>query len=127
MVYGMDDIEGPMATIKRSPIRKVRTKPRRGQPTKAEKAAIREQVYLESGGRCELNISPECIVGVLPKEGSSPWDHWHLVHIKSKRVYGWSRDNLCGGCWKCHLIGLHVEGGGGKIVPSKHGGAEDDE
>jgi hypothetical protein len=110
--------------IKRSPIRKVRSKPRRGQPTKAEKEVIRDQVYLESEGKCELRNNPKCIQGVLPKDGETPWDHWHLVHLKSKRVHGWGRDNLCGGCWVCHLIGLHTQGGNGKIVPLKSGGAE---
>lgn len=101
--------------IKRTPIRKVRSKPRRGQPTKAEKKAIRDQVYEDSEGRCELNLSPQCIKGIIPKDGDTPWDHWHLVHRKSKRVHGWERNNLCGGCHFCHLIELHNP----KSVPPK--------
>ena len=97
--------------IKRSttPIRK-RTKPRRGQPTPAEKTAIRLEVYERCEGRCELNLLPDCIKGVLPLDGETPWDHWHLVHIHSKRLGGWGLDNLKGGCWKCHLIGVHERG-----------------
>lgn len=102
--------------IPRKPIRKVRSKPRRGQPTPAEKKVIRDRVYEESGGRCELNLSPQCIRGVLPKDGDTPWNHWHLVHLKAKRVHGWRRDNVCGGCHFCHLIELHR---GGKVVPTK--------
>ena len=104
--------------IKRStkPIKKSRSKPRRGQPTKAEKTAIRNKVYLESGGKCEIHKHPSCISGrVWPSEGDTPWDHWHLVHIKAKRVHGWDRSNLCGGCPACHLISLHNP----KSVPPK--------
>ncbi len=43
--------------------------PRRGQPTKAEKAAIRLQVYERCGGLCELNLMPGCLKGVLPFDG----------------------------------------------------------
>jgi len=103
-----------LSSIPREP-RKKRRGVRRGQPTKAEKTAIRDLVYEESGGRCELNLSSQCIRGVLPKDGVSPWDHWHLVHLKAKRVYGWNRENLCGGCHICHLIELHNP----KSVPAK--------
>jgi hypothetical protein len=94
--------------IKRyKPIRKKRNKPRRGEPTPAEKKSLRDQVYDECGGRCELNFMPNCWKGVIPREGFTPWDHWHLVHIKSKRVHGWDRSNLIGGCPECHLEGMH--------------------
>lgn len=106
--------------IARSPIKKRRSKPRRGEPTPAEKKEIRDQVYTETGGRCEIRKHPSCVPDrVWPSEGDTPWDHWHLVHLKAKRVHGWRRDNLCGGCPNCHLISLHVEGGNGKIVPAK--------
>ena len=112
--------------MKRSPIRKVRTKPRRGQPTKAEKAAIREQVYAESGGKCEIRKHPQCNPDrVWPSEGDV-FERWHLVHLKGKRVHGWERSNLCGGCPLCHLVSLHLEGGNGKIIPSKIGFSDGD-
>lgn len=105
--------------IRRTPIKKRRATPRRGQLTKAEKAAIRERVYIETGGRCEIRQHPSCVSArVWPKEGAV-MERWHLVHLKGKRVHGWGRENLCGGCPNCHLILLHVEGGGGKIVPKK--------
>ncbi len=92
-----------------------RSKPRRGQPTKAEKTAIRNQVYAETGGRCEIAKHPKHIPGVLPSEGDE-FHRWHLVHIKGKRVHGWGRENLCGGCYWCHIEYLHR---GGKPVPAK--------
>jgi hypothetical protein len=106
--------------MKRTPIRKIRSKARLGQPTKAEKEAIHHQVYAESGGRCELNLSPECIRGVLPENGITPWDHWHLVYKRNKRMWGWERENLCGGCRHCHLVVLHSYGPSGiKPCPKK--------
>jgi len=109
--------------LDRKGVRKVRSKPRRGEPTNAEKVDIRAQVYAETGGRCEINKHPQCIRGrVWPEFGTDPWDHWHLVHIQAKRIGGWDRSNLLGGCPNCHLVSLHVEGGNGKIVPAKAAG-----
>jgi hypothetical protein len=115
MVYSVADFKGRVFVIKRSPIRKVRSKPRRGQPSKAEKAAIREQVYMETGGRCEIGKHPKHISGVLPPTGNV-FERWHLVHKKGKRVHGWGRENLMGGCYWCHAQWLHV---GGKPCPPK--------
>lgn len=103
--------------IRRTPVRKVRPGTRRGQPTKAEKEAIRNAQYAESGGRCDMGISPKHVWGVLPPTGSI-YERWHLVHIKAKRVYGWGKENLCGGCYWCHIDHMHQ---GGKPCPPKAG------
>ena len=101
--------------LKRTAVKKVRAKVRRGQPTKAEKSVIRARLYEETGGLCEIRKHPECIPGrVWPSEGDV-MERWHLVHLKSKRVHGWARENLCGGCPFCHLIELHNP----KSVPPK--------
>ena len=83
---------------------------RRGELTKAEKEAERDRVYERCGGRCELNLVPQCWKGVIPKNGDTPWDHWHLVHYHSKRPAFWSEAQgniLLGGCPACHLEGMH--------------------
>jgi hypothetical protein len=98
--------------LKRSttPIRK-RAKPRRGEPTTEEKAAVRLAVYERAGGRCELNLGPKCIKGILAFEGSTPWDHGHFVHIKSKGAGGaFTVENGRFGCFQCHLGYAHNEG-----------------
>jgi hypothetical protein len=84
--------------------------PRRGQPTRQEKAQIRLQVYQRSGGRCDLKLDG-CAGGVLPFEGS-PFDRWHLVHLRSKRRFGWTEppNKLCGGCFHCHIEMRHGRG-----------------
>jgi hypothetical protein len=102
--------------IRRTPVRKVRPGTRRGQPTKAEKTSLHDQVYAESGGRCELRKHPLCLTGVLPEQGSLV-ERWHLVHLQAKRVHGWGRENLCGGCYFCHIEYLH--NAGGKPCPAK--------
>jgi hypothetical protein len=91
-----------------------RSKPRRGQPTKAEKTAIRDAHYARSGGLCELAVSPKHLSHVLPSVGSV-FERWHLVHLKGKRVHGWGDENLMGGCYWCHSW-LH---NGGKPVKAK--------
>lgn len=104
--------------LKRSgPPRKKRPGTRRGQATPKEVEAVRDAVYERAVGRCELNLHPECIKGVLPKDGVTPWDHAHAVHGKSKGAGGkWTMDNIRLGCWHCHLEWLHA---GGKPCPPK--------
>jgi hypothetical protein len=97
--------------IKRyTPVRKKRPGTRRGQPTPEEVKAVRLAVFERAKGKCELNLIPECIKGVLPFEGDSPWDHGHLVHIHAKRRFGTTVDGCKWGCWKCHLVGVHQKG-----------------
>lgn len=98
--------------IQRSPIRKKRPgPPRRGQPTKAEKTAMREMIYQLSGGRCELNLDG-CNRSILPSEGSV-FERWHLVHMRAKRRFGWPTsgpDRMRGGCYHCHIEMMHQKG-----------------
>jgi len=100
-------------------IRSKRSKPRRGQLTPAEKKAERNRVYDRCGGRCELRgadglpLHKDHWEGVIPREGVTPWDHWHLVHLHSKRPCFWSEaqgNTLLGGCPACHLLGMHQLG-----------------
>jgi hypothetical protein len=91
-----------------TPIRKRRSKPRRGEPTAQEIADLRLLVYGRCGGRCELSLSG-CKGGVLPFDGSV-FERWHLVHIKARRRFGWDPSNLCGGCYWCHIVQHHGKG-----------------
>jgi hypothetical protein len=94
--------------MKRVPIRKVRPGTRRGQPTPAEKEAVRRMAYERARGMCELRLEG-CMRGPLPWAGPV-WVRGHLVHLRSKRVHGWGAENVCWGCPKCHLDGMHVKG-----------------
>ena len=96
--------------IKRSRIRNRQT-PRAKAKTKLRKK-VRLQVFERSGGMCELKKRKDCLGGPLPFEGSktdrNPWDHGHLVHLKSEGSGGKTdMENCRWGCWKCHLLGLH--------------------
>jgi hypothetical protein len=93
------------------PVPKRRVKPRRGQPTKNDKDTLRLAVYERAQGLCELHLLPDCITGVLPFEGDTPWDHGHLVHLKSRGAGGqWTMQNCRWGCHVCHLVGIHQKG-----------------
>jgi len=92
---------------------------RRGELTPSEKEAERNRVYERCGGRCELRgedglpLDPGHWKGVIPKDGDTPWDHWNLVHLHSKRPAFWSESQgnvLLGGCPACHLEGMHRKG-----------------
>ena len=96
-----------------------RTTLRRGELTPAEKEAERDRVYARCGGRCELRgtdgrpLDGGHWEGVIPRNGDTPWNHWHLVHLHSKRPGFWSEAQgnvLLGGCPACHLIGMHARG-----------------
>ena len=98
--------------IKRSaPPRKRRSKPRRGQPTKQEKAAIRLEVYTECSGRCQLRLHKQCSgERILPFDGEV-FTRAHLVHKKARGTGGtWQKDNLTLSCPACHLGSVHTEG-----------------
>ncbi len=89
-------------------IRPVRSKPRRGQPTPAEKKRIRLDTYQLTGGRCMLRYEG-CKGGILPLEGSV-FNRWHLVHLRAKRRFGWGPENVSGGCYHCHIEVRHQKG-----------------
>ena len=94
-----------------TPIKKKRSKPRRGEPTAEEKARVRLAVFERAEGKCELNLGPKCIKGALPFTGITPWDHGHFVHVKSKGAGGaFTEENGKWGCFQCHLGYMHFEG-----------------
>jgi len=70
---------------------------------------VRLQVFERSGGKCELNNRDDCL-GVVPFESKdrTPYDHGHLVHVKSEGSGDKTdMENCRWGCWKCHLLGGH--------------------
>lgn len=94
--------------IKRSPIKHRKTP--RAIAKKKKREEVRLAVFKRSGGRCEVNNRYDCIKGVLPfkSAGNIPYDHGHLVHLKSEGSGGKTdMENCRWGCWKCHLLGLH--------------------
>ena len=84
--------------------------------TTEEKEVERNRVYVRAAGRCELRgedgkpLHKRHWKGIIPKDGDTPWNHWHLVHYYSKRPAFWSEAQgniLLGGCPACHLEGMH--------------------
>jgi hypothetical protein len=91
--------------MKRSPIRAKRPGTRRGELTPAEKEAVRRMAYDRARGRCELDAHLHCCGGVV-----LPWGGGHLVHLRSKRRFGWGENNVAWGCPHGHLDLNHTKG-----------------
>lgn len=88
-----------------------RTKPRRGTPSKAEKAALWDAVYERAEGSCELRLHKDCTRDrILPRTGDLLFKA-HLVHLKSRGSGGkWTMENCRIGCAPCHSGSMHTEG-----------------
>ncbi len=86
---------------------------RRGEPSKAEKAAIRIAVRNRANGICEAQAHPECSGRrILPLDGDL-WRRGHLAHGRGKARFGWresAEQFLTWQCAKCHLISEHQRG-----------------
>jgi hypothetical protein len=95
--------------MKRTPIRKRRPGTRRGQPTAAEKEAVRRMAFERARGMCELRIDTTCQRGPLPWDGPLRV-RGHLVHLRNRRMWGWGEQNVCWGCARCHVDLHHVKG-----------------
>lgn len=92
---------------------------RRGELTPDQKEAERNRVYARCGGQCELRdesgqpLHRDHTRGILPPSGDDPRYHWHLVHLHSKRRFGWTEaagNTLLGGCYACHILAMHTQG-----------------
>ena len=96
--------------MKLTSIRAKRSGTRRGEPTAAEKEAVRLMAYTRAQGRCELDAHLHCCGGV-----ALPWDggireRGHLVHLRNRRMYGWGEQNVCWGCAHGHSDLHHTKG-----------------
>lgn len=105
--------------IVRSQIRKRRSKLRRGQATKAEKAMVRAQRFELDGYRCQ-HIKTDrtrpyrCLKRVT-------WDTGHLAHvIPRSRGGAFTVENTLTKCAECHIGIEHSYGPSGqKPCPRK--------
>ena len=91
-----------------TPLPRRRLKPRRGQPTPAEKRALRVQRYAMAHGRCELRMHADCLGQHLPWAGHV-FVRAHLVHLRGRVRGGWDIENLRIGCYLCHIIEMHTK------------------
>ena len=100
--------------MKRSPIKKRRTEPRRGEPTKEEKEAARTLCYSRALGLCHWCRR------YAPLNGDD-FTRGQLCHLKAKRRFGWMESEETGqkhlwGCLECHSKSHNA---GGKPCPAK--------
>lgn len=72
-----------------------------------------------ASGHCEIQKHSKCSGRfALPLDGDI-FQRAHLVHLHARRVHGWDIENLRIGCYWCHAVYMHNNGGCEKIVPAK--------
>lgn len=82
--------------IRRSPVRKVRRKPRPGRLKGKELGALKLETFERDGWTCR-----ECRRGVCVDVGLFHPARAHWAHLRGKRMWGDSLENsrtLCSGC-----------------------------
>jgi hypothetical protein len=99
------EMKRPSLPPRKTPLRKFRAQPRRGQPTKAEKGDAREFAHDRAGGKCE-----SCGIRL-------PLDLGHLAHEHAKRRFGWQESDTNSHRWYC--FECHHNEHNPKSVPAK--------
>jgi hypothetical protein len=90
--------------MKRSPIKKVRAKPRPGRVKGAEMAALRDASWFQHKGLC-------CFCGQYV-----PHETFVLAHIRAKRRHGDHLENVAPAHGYCHVLSHNCDG---KPCPAK--------
>jgi hypothetical protein len=75
---------------------------------------FRFEIFMRDQQRC---VMCKCLVSFNGKHPTLP--PMHLSHIRSKRLFGDVASNVETRCASCHIVGKHVQGDKGKIVPRK--------
>ena len=110
--------------MKRSPIRKSRSKPRPGRLKGAALTQLRRDVFERDGYTCQhvqgieetmRGYDREVICGKV-----LTWQSAHMAHIRNKRMWGDSPENCTTKCAEHHLVNEHAYGPSGvKPCPAK--------
>lgn len=114
-----------MGFIKRTPIKKVRSKPRPGRVKGKAMESLRREVFERDGYRCQHEVrhsdakigavwSVKCLLPVT-------WESGHLAHVISRGRGGKDEASNCVcKCQNCHIGIEHSYGPSGvKPVPQK--------
>ena len=83
--------------IRRTPIRKVRSKLRRGRLKGSDLELLRVDCFLRDKGICQ-----NCGKGTVFDLDQECDDAFHMAHIRNKRMFGDNLDNVQTECGKCH-------------------------
>lgn len=111
--------------IKRTPIRKVRSKPRPGRLKGEDMEALRREVFERDGYLCQHMkvVMIDWKLGKLYKMCREPvsWESGHLAHVVSRGRGGKDEASNCvTKCAACHIGIEHSYGSSGvKPVPKK--------
>jgi 5-methylcytosine-specific restriction endonuclease McrA len=83
--------------MKRSPMKKVRSKPRPGRLKGSDLAILRLECWIRDNGKC-TNCGCQTIF-----DAPEIWNQsYHMAHIKAKRIGGDSLENVRTLCGQCH-------------------------
>lgn len=85
--------------MKRTPIRKRRSKPRRGRLKGEALERLRAECFVRDNFRCR-----ECGILVNPWASLLADDRAHMAHIQAKRRGGDSLENVRTLCGRCHRL-----------------------
>jgi hypothetical protein len=110
-----------MAPLKRTPIRKVRAKPRRGRLKGKDMESLRREVFERDGYCCKHKTWLSLMGGDMWTVCNKPvtWETGHLAHIQARRRGGDSPENTYCCCAEHHMT-YHAYGPSmEKPVPKK--------
>lgn len=120
-----------MAPLKRSPIRKVRSKPRPNRLKGKAKSDLREQCFIRDNYQCQHVVTEEvsphgytikhkCLATVSDDLPDWHANKAHMAHIRNRRMWGDVLDNVSTRCKFHHIDVEHAYGPSHKKpVPSK--------
>ena len=108
--------------IRRTPLKKRRTKPRPGRVTGKAMEALRRACFERDGYRCQHQAfiaDTNCLHARCMRLVT--WDNGHMAHIKSRGAGGKDElSNVTTKCPDCHVVREHFFGPSGiKPVPPK--------
>jgi len=120
------------APIRRTAIRKVRSKPRPGRLKGKALENLRRDCFERDNYQCRheirhpiADLKGYVVDSYYERCGNFvTWETGHMAHIVSRGAGGKDElSNVLTKCPYCHQIREHHEGNGGKIIPPKQGGA----
>jgi 5-methylcytosine-specific restriction endonuclease McrA len=104
--------------MKRTRVKKVRSKPRAGRLKGAALEQLRRDCFERDGYRCQGFIHSECGLWFTCRKLVT-WESGHMAHIGAKRRHGDSLDNVRTLCAECHRIEHAYGPSGVKPCPPK--------
>jgi 5-methylcytosine-specific restriction endonuclease McrA len=104
--------------MKRTRVKKVRSKPRAGRLKGAALEQLRRDCFERDGYRCQGEVL-SYLFGWEKCDRAVTWESGHMAHIGAKRRHGDSLDNVRTLCAECHGLEHAYGPSGVKPCPPK--------